>query len=63
MSEDPGQAKVRLWAANPRVVRLPRIANLPRFAPKKFDSHEAFNAWRAELKLELIRQGGAKWTR
>lgn len=62
MNEDPGQVKVRLWAANPRVVRLPRIANLPRFAPKKFDSHEAYNNWKTELKRELIRQGGARWT-
>jgi hypothetical protein len=63
MNADPGKEKVRLWAANPRVVRLPRIANLPRFVPQKFDSYEAFNAWKAELQRELIRKGGARWTR
>jgi hypothetical protein len=56
------QKKVRLWAANPRVVRLPRISNLPKFAPQKFDSYEAFNAWKTELQLKLIRAGGARWT-
>ena len=61
MSEDPGQVKVRLWAANPRVVRLPRIANLPRFASRKFNSREDFNAWKTKLQRELIRAGGARW--
>jgi hypothetical protein len=32
MNEGPGRVKVRLWAANPRVARLPRIAHLPRFS-------------------------------
>ncbi len=63
MNADPAQEKLCLWAAHPRVVRLPRIANLPRVAPQRFDSYEAFNAWKAEFQRELIRKGGVRWTR
>jgi hypothetical protein len=55
-------AKIVLWARQRAVVRLPRIANLPRFGSRKFDSYGAFNAWKNELILELARRGGAKWT-
>ena len=60
---DQPEAKLRLWAQNPKPVRLPRIANLPHFGHKKFNSHAEFNAWKQELLLTLIRSGGAQWTR
>ena len=60
---DRPEAKLEHWASHPRPVRLPRIANLPRFTSQKFDSYEAFNAWKQELIRTLIRSGGARWTR
>jgi hypothetical protein len=57
------EAKLRLWALNPKPARLPRIDNLSRFSSRKFDSYQAFNTWKDELIRELIRRGGAKWTR
>ncbi len=60
---DQPDAKLRLWAARPTVVATPRIANLPAFGRRSFDSYAAFNAWKQELLLELVRRGGAKWTR
>ena len=62
-SVDPSMEKIRLWAANPRVVRMPRIANLPRFGRRSFASHAEFNAWKQELLLDLVRGGGVQWTR
>jgi hypothetical protein len=61
MKLDPSVSKVKAWAANPKVVRAPRMANLPNFTPKKFDSYAEFNAWKTELQREIIRNGGAKW--
>ncbi|MBU0678753.1 MAG: hypothetical protein KJ626_11625 [Verrucomicrobia bacterium] len=55
--------KVELWAAHPTVVRVPRIVNIPRFRSQKFDTYEAFSAWKKSLQLQLIRDGGAQWTR
>jgi hypothetical protein len=60
---DPNLEKIKWWVQHPQVVRLPRISNLPKLESKKFDSHEAFNAWKLSVQLELIRQGGAVWTR
>jgi hypothetical protein len=60
---DQPDAKIRLWARTPTVVRMPRIANLPRFGHQKFNSHAEFNAWKQALLLQLVRQGGARWTR
>ena len=60
---DKPETKLEFWASHPKPVRLPRMANLPRFTSRKFDSYEAFNAWKHELILNLIRSGGARWTR
>ncbi len=59
---DQPDAKLKLWAAHPRPVAMPRIANLPRFGVRRFDSYAAFNRWKQDLLLELIRNGGAQWT-
>ena len=59
---DQPDAKLKLWAANPRAVRTPRIANLPPFGVRRFDSYAALNAWKDEYVRELIRRGGATWT-
>ena len=56
------EAKLRLWAADPKPARLPRLANVPRFRSRKFNSYQDLNAWKDELIRELIRRGGAKWT-
>lgn len=59
---DDYTAKFTIWARDGRVVRLPRIANLPRFKSRKFNSYEEFNAWKSDLLDQLARAGGAKWT-
>lgn len=59
---DQPDAKLKLWAAQPRPVRIPRIANLPHFGVRRFNSYEAFNRWKQELLLQLVQNGGAKWT-
>ena len=59
---DQPDAKIQLWARQRRVVRTPRITNLPRFGVRRFSSYAEFNQWKQELLLELIRKGGAKWT-
>ena len=59
---DNYQGKLELWARAGKVVRLPRIANLPRFGHRRFDSYEELNAWKQSVRDELARQGGAKWT-
>jgi hypothetical protein len=55
--------KLRLWARERKPVRLPRIANLPDFGSRKFNSHAEFNAWKEERIRALIRSGGARWIR
>lgn len=54
-------AKYELWARNPRVVRMPRISNLPAFPPQKFGSYEELHAFKKRLMNELARRGGARW--
>ena len=60
---DRYDAKYELWAREGKVWRLPRIANLPRFGHRRFDSYEELNAWKQSLRDELLRQGGAQWTK
>lgn len=61
-SQDPWQTKLRLWAENPQVVAMPRIANLPKFGKKSFRSYQEMNQWKHDLLLELAKAGGAQWT-
>ncbi|HEY8239892.1 MAG TPA: hypothetical protein VIH35_00515 [Kiritimatiellia bacterium] len=59
---DDYKAKYEIWARNPRVVRMPRIANLPKFPPQKFNNYEELHAFKKWLLDELARKGGARWT-
>jgi len=63
MKVDSSIPKTTLWARHPTVVRLPRIANLPRIPSRKFSSHQEFNAWKQALCLDIIRNGGFQWER
>ena len=60
---DDYTAKFTIWARENRVVPLPRIANLPRFKSRKFNSYEEFNAWKKDLLDQIARAGGVQWTR
>lgn len=62
ITDDYG-AKYELWAREGKAVRLPRIANLPHFGHRRFDTYEQLAAWKQSLKDELLRQGGVKWTK
>lgn len=58
---DDYDAKFKIWARNPKVVACPKPANLPRFKAQRFDSYEAFNAWKDDLLDQIAKQGGIKW--
>ncbi len=60
---DDINAKLDFWAASPKVTPLPRLANLPRFGHKKFNSYAEMNQWKQELLAQLAAQGGAQWTK
>jgi hypothetical protein len=61
-TDDP-KAKIRIWAAAPKVVPTPRFPGYPGFTSRRFDSHEALDAWKRERILEIARRGGVKWTK
>lgn len=52
---DDYKAKIRLCAANPRVVPLPPGPPIPKFPPQKFNSYEEMNRWKAALIRECAR--------
>jgi hypothetical protein len=60
---DDYDAKLEIWAREGRVYPMPKIANIPHFGAKKFSSYEEFNEWKQALKDELIKAGGARWTK
>ena len=55
IGDDDYAAKIRFWAANPKIIPLPPGPKVPHFAPKKFNSHAEMNA----SKEELIRKMAA----
>ena len=59
---DDYEAKLAIWARNPRVVPLPKVTGLPRFGCKRFNSYEEMNAWKSEFLVEIARKGGVAWT-
>lgn len=60
---DDYSAKYELWARAGKAVRLPRITNLPRFGHRRFDTYEQLASWKQSLQDELLKMGGAKWTK
>jgi hypothetical protein len=54
-ASDDYRAKIRMWAAAPRVVPPAPGPRLPPFRAQRFASHEAMNRWKAELLRELAR--------
>jgi len=60
---DQPDAKILLWARERRVVRTPRLANVPAFGHRRFSSYADFNTWKRNLLLDVVRRGGAPWTR
>lgn len=59
---DDYQAKIKIWASRPEVVRLPQAIGWPFFSAKKFDSYGQMNEWKRQYLLEIARMGGLKWT-
>jgi hypothetical protein len=60
---DNYDAKLEIWAREGKAVRLPRIANLPRFGHRRFNSYKELNDWKQSLRDQLAEQGGAQWTK
>lgn len=55
---DDYTAKIRLWAANPRIWPLPPGPPIPRFSPQKFNSYEEMNEWKKNLILQIAASCG-----
>ena len=62
-TSDNYSGKLELWAKTGKVCRIPRIANLPSFGHRRFNSYEELNAWKQSLMDELAKKGGAQWTK
>lgn len=60
---DRYDGKLEIWAREGKVTRMPRITNLPRFGHRRFNSYEELNAWKQSVRDELLKQGGAQWTK
>jgi hypothetical protein len=58
---DDYKGKIAIWAKEGKVYRTPKIANLPAFGHRRFNSYEELNAWKKSLLGELLKQGGAQW--
>jgi len=55
---DDYAAKIRRWAANPRVIPLPPGPPIPKFGVKRFRSHAEMNAWKEELLKQIAANSG-----
>jgi hypothetical protein len=53
---DDYNAKIRLWAENPRVVPLPPGPRLPKFKSRRFSSHAEMNEWKRALLQQLAQE-------
>ena len=60
---DDYQGKFEIWAREGKVVRMPQIANFPRFGHRRFNSYAELNEWKQFLLDEFLKQGGVKWTK
>jgi hypothetical protein len=53
ISDDYG-AKIKLWAATPRVVPLPPGSAAPKVPPpQRFRNHAEMNRWKSELLRQI----------
>ena len=59
---DDYDAKIKYWALQPKVTRLPKPVGWPPFTGKKFNSYQEMNEWKKRYLLEIARNGGLKWT-
>ena len=53
---DDYKAKLRIWAAEQRVMPLPPAPALPKFRSKKFRTHAEMNEWKKELLRQIARE-------
>jgi len=60
---DDYSAKIDIWAKDPKVCAVPKIANLPPFRSKKFSSYEEMNEWKRAYMERIALNGGVKWTK
>ena len=60
---DDYSGKLEIWAREGTAARMPRIANLPSFSCRRFNSYAELHAWKQALLDELLKRGGAQWTK
>lgn len=59
---DDYEAKIKYWASDPKVTKMPNAIGWPPFSAKKFSSYREMNDWKKQYLLEIARNGGLKWT-
>jgi hypothetical protein len=57
---DDYSAKIRLWAANPRIVAAPPPTRIPDFKSRRFSSHAEMNEWKRSVLLQMAQDASAK---
>jgi hypothetical protein len=57
---DDYNAKFRLWAANPTVVRAASAPKLPGFKSRRFANHAEMNTWKTSVLRQLAAAAPAK---
>jgi len=51
---DDYNSKIRMWAADPKVVAAPPLmVAIPHFGSKRFSSHREMNEWKEQLWREI----------
>ena len=55
------KAKLKVWALDLKVCRMPEAVGLPYFGHKRFNSHKEMNDWKREYLAEIASKGGVKW--
>ena len=58
---DDYSAKFRLFARSPKIVSMPVLEGLPKFASKKFSNYDELNAWKRQYLMEIASRGGCRW--
>jgi len=61
--ENDYKGKLKIWAAEANVVRLPKAIGFPAFSCRRFSSGDEMNIWKKSMLAEIARNGGLRWTK
>jgi hypothetical protein len=57
---DDYEAKIKIWAQDPKPQPEIPVPPLPKFSPKRFNSYEEFNRWKDDLIKEIAREAAER---